>query len=345
MVKARAACLALLFLAATPLRAPEKSRGFRPAGLGLAVELEEAPGAETQRKLLADIRATGVSVFAVAVDWPEAEPSAGQYRLESVARAARLLRQSGSRVHLDLPLVDGRRKQVPADLAQVAFDDPKLSLRLGRLLDALEPTLLDCFTLSLGREADVYFSDKPEELKAYRRLFDGAVAFLRKKVPDLLVGVTTVSPSESPAPVVAAMLHQHSPVLFYLYTPFQPGRPFVQRSSDAIDRDWRLLLNRAGGRPIAFPEVSFSSSAENGSSPEEQAQFIRRLRGLVSATDGRRLLFARYATLRDTAAPRPAAGDLGPEARRRAAFFANRGLQTAAGEPKPAWKEWVKAGR
>jgi hypothetical protein len=28
--------------------------------------------------------------------------------------------------------------------------------------------------------------------------------------------------------------------------------------------------------------------------------------------------------------------------RRRASFYANRGLKTWNGEPKPAWKEWTK---
>jgi hypothetical protein len=333
--------LALLALAAGATPAPERAKDARPSKIGLAVNLEETPSAADQRRVLDQVRATGASLVAVAVSWRAAEPFPGKYHIEDVIRAVRLLRQSGATVHLDLPLVAGRERQTPPDLAVVAFDDSKLSIRLGRLLDALEPALLDCSTLSLGYEADVYFSDKPGELKAYRRLFDGAVSFLEKKVPSLMVGVTTVAPTESPAPIVAAMLHQHSPVLFYVYAPFEPGKPYVHRAPAAIERDWGQLLQRAGGRPIAFPEVSFSSSAENGSSPEKQAEFVRRLRRLAARTDGSKLLFVRYATLRDGPA-NPAASGETPEASRRVAFFANRGLQTASGEPKAAWKEWAK---
>src|SRR6202007_2360931 len=110
-----------------------------------------------------------------------------------------------------------------------------------------------------------------------------------KKAPHLFVGVTTLAPRESPAPVVAAMLHQRSPALFYLYAPFEAGKPYVQRPPSSIDEDWKRLLDAAGGRPIAFPEVSYSSAAENGSSPEKQAEFIRRMRHLVSTTEGQRL--------------------------------------------------------
>ncbi len=328
---------ALGFLAIGSMAAPER-RLRDTTELGLAVEMAKSPGPAAEEKLLGELRSEGVSAFAVEVSWPDAEPSPGRYRIEDATRAARVLRQSGAVVHLDLPLVSGRQKRVPADLSSTAFDDPKLSLRLGRLLDALGPALLDVSTISLGYEADVYFSDKPEELEAYRRLFEGAVDFLKKKAPDLMTGVTTLAPMDSPAPLVAARLHQRSPVLFYLYAPFAPGQPYVHRPPSSIERDWKRLLEGSGGRPIAFPEVSYSSSAENGSSPEKQAEFVRRLRGFVGSADGRRLLFARYATLRDE--PSAAKGAT-PEAARRNAFFANRGLQKVDGTPKPAWKEFI----
>ena len=248
-------------------------------------------------------------------------------------------------MHLDVPLVSLRTKDVPRDLAAVAFDDPRLSLRLGRFLDALEPALRDASTLSLGYAADSYFADKPEELKAYRLLFLGAIDFLRKKVPLLGVGVTTAAPTESPAPAVAAALHQHSPVLFYLYAPFERDKPYVHRPPESLERDWKQLLVRAAGRPIAFPEVSYSSASENGSNPAQQADFVKRLRRFVAGADGGALLFARYATWRDppvAPAPTPAPGvpPPAPITARKAAFFANRGLQTAAGQPKLAWREW-----
>ncbi|HEY7574684.1 MAG TPA: hypothetical protein VIB08_05935, partial [Thermoanaerobaculia bacterium] len=217
--------------------------------------------------------------------------------------------------------------------------DSKLSLRLGKLLDALEPALRDVATLSLGYEADVYFMDKPDELRAYRRLFDAAVHFLSKKIPRLEVGVTTRAPTESPSPEVAAALHQRSPVLFYLYAPFDPDHLFQHRPPDAIEKDWKALLARAGDHLVAFPEVSYSSSEENGSSPETQADFVRRMRRFLASSDGRRLLFARWVSWRDTASAPTGSSD---GERRHAAFIAHRGLQAADGAPKPAWKSWVR---
>ncbi|HWZ86680.1 MAG TPA: hypothetical protein VN032_10790 [Thermoanaerobaculia bacterium] len=314
-----------------------------PAAVGVALNLEATTSPAQRQEAVEAVRRTGATFFALSLSWAAAEPAPRRYVLEELTRTARLLRQSGATLQLDLPLVTESGRDVPADLAGVAFDDPKLSLRLGRLLDALAPVLLDVQTLSLGEAADVYFADKPDELRAYRRLFDGAVQFLNKKVPRLLVGVTTLAPTESPAPEVAALLHQRSPLLLYIYSPFVRDKLFQQRAPDDLEKDWAQLLKSAGERPIAFPSVSYSSSPENGSSPSKQAQFVARMRRFLAKADGRRLLFARYVALRDAAAEPGEAAEAAPvREKRRSAFLSNRGLETAAGDPKPAWIEWAK---
>jgi hypothetical protein len=243
-------------------------------------------------------------------------------------------------VHLDLPLVTGSTRGMPGDLAGLAFDDEKLAVRLGAFLDALEPVLWDVSTLSLGEDSDVYFADHPDELKAFRRLFEGAVQFLEKKLPGLRVGIATLAPSESPDPATAAALHSRSPVLFFTYVPFVVGRPYRHRPPDTIDADWPELLKRSAGRPIAFLEVSYSSAEQNNSSPQAQADFIRRLRRFADTADGRRVLFIRYVGLRDEPAlpENPEASEL---ARLAAAFHASRGLLDASGRAKPAWRAWT----
>jgi hypothetical protein len=328
-----------------PVRSPAGTPAARPTpAVGIAVNLPPTASPETRQAALDTVRRTGASLFALELSWSAAEPRPREYHLEEITRTARLLRQSGATLHLSLPLVTESARDVPADLAGTAFDDPTLSLRLGRLLDALMPALLDFETLSLGEGADTYFADKPEELRAYTRLFEGAVLFLRKKVPHLLVGVTTSAPTESRSPEVAAALHRKSPVLFYTYCPLSLGSPFEQRPPDSIEKDWPALLRGAAGRPIAFPTVSYSSSPENGSSPEKQAEFIRRFRKLLEQADGRALLFARYVGLRDP--PQGSLPSLAPEAseaqRRQRALLGNRGLQDADGHPKPAWRRWIR---
>jgi hypothetical protein len=347
------AAFAVLALAAAAVPASPSAKPAKPVppAVGVLVNLEPGATPATRQSALEMVRRTGANFFVLELSWAAAEPSPHKYRVEELTRAARVLRQSGAVLHLDLPLVQEDARDVPADLAGVAFDDPRLSLRLGALLDALHPALLDFESLSLGDGADVYFADKPEELRAYRRLFDGAVQFLKKKAPHILVGVTTTAPMDSPAPEVAAALHARSPLLLYSYAPFERGKPFEQREPSVLDREWSALLQGSGGRPIAFPLVSYSSSSENGSSPARQAEFVRRFRDFLARSDGRSLLFARYVALRDEGRDErdggaPAAGKDVPAAeRRRRAFLANRGLQELDGKPKPAWREWVRETR
>ena len=341
------AALAVLALAAAGTAAPAKPA---PPAIGVLVNLEPGATPATRQSALEMVRRTGANFFVLELSWSTAEPSPHQFRIDELTRAARVLRQSGAVLHLDLPLVQEDARDVPADLAGVAFDAPKLSLRLGGLLDALRPALLDFQTISLGDGADVYFADKPDELRAFRRLFDGAVQFLKKKAPRLLVGVTTTAPMDSPAPEVAAALHARSPLLLYSYAPFERGKPFEQREPSVLDREWRALLQGSGGRPIAFPLVSYSSSSENGSSPARQAEFVRRFRDFLARSEGRSLLFARYVALRDEGRDEPDGGppagkDVPAAERRRRAFLANRGLQELDGKPKPAWREWVRETR
>ena len=312
------------------------------AALGLAVNLPDSASVAQRQSALEQVRAAGVSLFALEVSWPAAEPRPRRYDVEALTRTARVMRQSGAVLHLDLPLVNGRVRQVPGDLASTAFDDPRLSVRLGRLLDALGPALADFSTLSLGNQADSYFADKPEELRAFLNLFRGSVEFLRKKAPRLLVGVATTAPMDTRFPLVVAAIQEKSPVIFYVYAPFRPDAPFSHRPPASIDRDWPVILSGAAGRPVAFTEVSFSSARENGSSPAGQADFVRRMKKILDRTERSRLLFARYVPWRD---PAPPAGGLGtpqdPLFTRRSAFFANRGLQKPDGRPKPAWAELV----
>ena len=339
-----AAPVLFLLLAAAPVR---PTPPVPSPAVGVVVNVEPSASPAARQSALEMVRRTGAHFFALELSWSAAEPLPRRYRVEDLTRTARILRQSGAILHLDIPLVDETRRDVPADLADVAFDDPKLSLRLGGLLDALGPALLDVQTLSLGDAADVYFADKPEQLRAYRRLFDGAVQFLQKKAPRILVGVGTTAPMDSPAPEVAAALHARSPLLLYSYAPFLRASPFEQRDPGLLDKDWRALLASAGGRPIAFPLVSYSSSSENGSSPARQAEFVRHLRDFLAKADGRALLFARYVALRDEG--RDELGEPPEDSpaaeRRRRAFLANRGLQELDGKPKPAWREWVREGR
>src|SRR5215467_15606955 len=103
-----AASFAIL-AAGAPAPRPEPPR----PGLGLAIEFAKPPSADVERHALEEVRSTGVNFFALSLSWSQAEPSPKKYRVEGITRTARILRQSGATLHLDLPLVSGRRRDMP----------------------------------------------------------------------------------------------------------------------------------------------------------------------------------------------------------------------------------------
>ena len=217
--------------------------------LGLEAALPAGASDHEREHAAQTVRASGVNLFAVTVSWSDGEPSPGKYRLDALvqkrAAPAPVRCDRAPRPAARLGRSRGTSRRISR---RCAFDDPRLSLRLGRFLDALEPALVDASTISLGYAADAYFATSPTSSQAYRRLFEGAVEFLQKKVPDLNVGVTTAAPTESAAPDVAAALHQESPVLFYLYAPFERDEPV--RAPPARRARARLeAAPRGGGGP------------------------------------------------------------------------------------------------
>ena len=277
-----------------------------------------------------------MNLFALTVLLAGAEPAPRKYRVEDVTRTARLLRQSGATLHLDLPLVSGRERDVPADLAAVRVRRPE-ALRSASASSSRRsrPALADCSTISLGYEADAYFADKPEELKAYRRLFDGAVEFLDKTRPAHLGRRDDGRPDESVAPGG----RRGSSIRRARSSSTSTRRSNARSRSGtappaALEADWKRLLESAKDRPIAFPEVSYSSAAENGSTPEKQAEFIRRLRRFLSTADGARAPLRPLRVLaRASARPLPRRSSADETSRRRASYLSHRGLQGADGDP------------
>ena len=300
--------------AAPPLR-PANA----PAAIGLAVNLPESASPAERQSALDSVRRSGASFFALELSWPAAEPRPRRYDVLAMTRTARLLRQSGVMLHLDLPLVNGRARELPADLAAVSFDPSGLGNVVGEYGVGGDRRYVHALGLigMFGTVGPCGYE------------FDGLGNVVGMTAPD-------------------GSVHNR-----YVYAPFLPSAPFAHRPPETIDRDWKAILAGAAGRPVGFTEVSYSSAPENGSTPEKQAEFVRRMRRLAATTDRSRLMFARYVAWRDPdprdspdpagLPPLPLGRRMGEDAVRRAAFFAHRGLVQADGKPKPAWREWTKA--
>ena len=103
------AVFAVFALAAAGTAGPAASAGPAPKpappALGVLVNLEASATPALRQSALEMVRRTGANFFVLELSWTAAEPSPHRYRVEEVTRAARVLRQSGAVLHLDLPLV------------------------------------------------------------------------------------------------------------------------------------------------------------------------------------------------------------------------------------------------
>ena len=345
----RRAVLALLVGARRPRRGA-RAAGPSPApALGLDVNLPAGTSAaEQQRAFEAVARGTGVSLYALTRLLDRRGALARQVpgrRAHSARRGC--CRQSGALLHLDLPLVVGRARDVPADLDGVAFDDSRLSLRLGRLLDALEPALArrrDALARLRGgrllRRQAGRAARLPASLRRRGELSREEGSEARGRRDDATRPPRAPRPRSRRRSTSGARSSSTS-----TRRSSRAGRT-GSASPDAIEKDWKAAAVRvAGERLIAFPEVSYSSSAENGSTPEQagrlraaHAEAARGHRRAPAALRALGLLARRRAA--DPPAPQSAEVE-----RRRAAFFVHRGLQAQDGAAKPAWRAWVRAAK
>ena len=214
------------------------------------------------------VRRTGASFFVLELSWSAAEPAPRKYNLAEITRTARLLRQSGATLHLDLPLVTETARDVPADLSQIA-------VRRSEAVAAARQA---------PRRADAGAARRPDAVarRGRRHVFRGAsprscgpsgacstapCSFSRRRRRAFSSGSRRPRREKAPRPRSPPPCTPEARFSSICTLPSSTALP----SSSATRALWRRTGRsssraRAGGRS-RFPDVSYSSSPENGSSP------------------------------------------------------------------------------
>jgi hypothetical protein len=286
----------------------------------------------------------GVKGIVVMHTWSELEPAPGQYALTNLQAELARHRQDGLQIYLGIQVINTVKRELPADLQSLAFDDPQVLSRFHDLIDALQPVLSGAERyLSIGNEVDTYLANNPSQWSAYQSFYEDALAYVHQEQPSLQVGVTTGFDGYSSTSVdEVAALNTRSDFIALTYYPMQDGAQV--RSPDAPHADFPLMVNKAGGRPVVLQEAGFPSGALNGSSEQSEAQFV------AAALDawklqGNSMPFLSYFLLYDFDAPTCAAFDAyyGVNDPAFTEFLCSLGLRRADGTEKPAWSSFVTA--
>jgi len=283
----------------------------------------------------------------IAATWKELEPTAGAIDVSSLVGQ---LDDGGDReptIFVGLQVINTVAKEVPADLADSAFDAVAMRQRFHALIDALATALPGRITyLSIGNEVDGYL-ESTGQWTAYRAFYEDALDYAHAKLPGVRVGVTGGYEGVVGARhTQMAALNTRSDVIMLTYYPigadFQVDVPTITRTA------FPAMLAAAGRKPVIIQELGYPASPLLGSSDALQAAFFSDAIDQWSQIDGSRMPFVNLFLLHDfTAEECDAFGDYYgiPNNAQFEAYLCTLGLRLADGTPRPAWQAVVDAAR
>lgn len=245
--------------------------------------------------------------------------------------------------YVGIQVINTNKREMPDDLAGLAFDDDKVKRRFHALLDKLIlPNKGRIKYLSVGNEVDAYLRAHPSEWSNYRRFYEDAAAYAKSLDAQIQVGVTaTGSGAFGESPAELRQLNAVSDVVILTYYPLQFDAQMVVtvRDPSVVQADFKRMLAFAGNKPLVMQEVGVPASPLNSSSEATQAAFVTQVFAAWKDAEGR-IPFLNYFLLHDV--PQKTCDDWGvyyelagsPSFK---AFLCSLGLRTASGQPKLAW--------
>jgi hypothetical protein len=318
------------------------------------------PDAPVTRRL-EDAAAEGLRGFTLYVDWPTLEPSAGDYRFETLFEELDRLDSLGLRTFVNITVGDIGEYVVPAEYSDsnggladgVRLDDPELVNRFGAMVAALAPELLvrGVFALGLGNEIDDRLDgDHPDEREPYAAFVAGVNADLENIAPPLAVGVTlTARPHLTGSPTLLAM-REAADFVAVNYAPI--ASDFFVLPPAAITSDFERVLASFGSGPVVIQELTCPSAVSMNASDAWQAACFEILFDVLLADP--RVRFASVFSLEDFSgelceavrAALPLGGDVPEDFERRFLdYLCELGVLAPDGSTKPAWEVLLSAVR
>jgi hypothetical protein len=197
--------------------------------------------------------------------------------------------------------------------------------------------------ISLGNEADVYFSKHPKELDDYISFYGKAKEEVEKVFPGCKTGITIKAENlltgKEPNATSKKLLEVSDVAMFNYY----PVQNFKPRKPEQVEEDMAKLKEMSGDKPIVFQEIGYPTNKKLGSSEKSQAQFVQLTFKQLLADD--RVKFANFMMLHDFT---PAIADFlaqnyGFTNKNYRPMVQTLGFRKSTGKPKLAWEAFKKA--
>lgn len=290
-------------------------------------------------KLCVDAGVTGIFYGGT---WADLEPEKGDYSMDSLAKAFKY--STKLKRFVGIQIVDITKKNLPSGMSKDKLDTARILKRFHKFLEKLKRVTGGKMSyISLGNEADVYFSKHPKELDDYISFYGKAKEEVEKVFPGCKTGITIKAENlltgKEPNATSKKLL-EVSDVAMFNYYPVQNYKP---RKPEQVEEDMAKLKEMSGDKPIVFQEIGYPTNKKLGSSEKSQAQFVQLTFKQLLADD--RVKFANFMMLHDFT---PAIADFlaqnyGFTNKNYRPMVQTLGFRKSTGKPKLAWEAFKKA--
>jgi hypothetical protein len=285
----------------------------------------------------------GVRGTVASDTWADLEPAPGTYAVQNLQNEIGFFGGAGFKLFVGIQMINTVAKTTPADLENVAWDDPQMKARFHALLDALRPSLASRVKyLSIGNEVDVYLAAHSNEWGPFHNFYEDALAYVHRTMPGMQVGVTaTFGGASGASSANVAQLNTQSDAWILTYYPGSGDFQFTNPQAPLAD--FPRMVSLAGSRPVLLQEVGYASSALLGSSENDQAAFVGNVFQAWQAA-GERIPFLSYFVMHDFTPDvcTALANYYGlPNDPNFQAYLCTLGLRHTDGTPKAGWQTFV----
>ncbi|MEM9856752.1 MAG: hypothetical protein AAF843_05335 [Bacteroidota bacterium] len=222
----------------------------------------------------------GMRVGRLQIDWPELEPTPGNYDKNELQDRLEVLQDDGLQIFLLISAYDSEGPVVPDDLSGKTFDDPELINRFNQLMDWVIPMLVahDGYLISISNEADNSFGEL-ENLSSELLVFlNQAKAHIHAIDARMAVTVTFAEGSlTANFPGTDALLEACDVGVFNFYgSASLEASPFYRAlTAEEIRSDIQQMLDKVGDKNIVIQELGMHSGSDElvGSEEVQRAFF------------------------------------------------------------------------
>lgn len=295
-----------------------------------------------------DLAAVNASTIVITKTWKDLEPGSRIYGdTRQLAKDFNENTAAGRGVFFGFQPINTVKRELPRDLAKLAWDDPAM---IGRFQEFMDHLMLEGAKapkyISLANEADVYFEKNPKELESFLKFYEGAQAVIKRNAwPETRIGITVTFDGlmKGRTKIVQKLLEASEIAIFTYYPVIDLKLLPVEDINSHLD----MMVAAAGEKDIYLQEAGFPSSEGLGSSEAWQAKFFDTFISAVRSRD--QIKMASLFMLHDFTAEHCdmftgyyGFGKAPKEVKRKFRdFICTLGLKTADGKEKQAWKTVV----